>query len=470
MNLLFALAFAVHMIINGGCSGIRSTQPGPRQGAVPSAGSPMSNVETPVIPLVPRATRGHPAPLRIPQGVAESSDVHYSHENCPADQDLRGLLERVLRSEGAPTELAALVWVETRYSVGGYSSAGAAGPWQFMSGTARFCNLRMADRVDERYSWVASTRAASRYLGYLHGMFGDWKLAIAAYNCGEGTLQRALSGGRTTFGELSLPRETSYFVPRFARALEAYNQLDPTGDGLSVILVPPGIDLRLLAAETGVSPGVLAELNRGYLAETVPASGDRWEVVIPTEFASVAFQTAWIIDPTHYLVKYGDTWDCIAATTGVDRQRLLDANSGTDLVAGAILSLPESSRTPVNTRAAESSGFFRYTVRSGDTLGGIGSMVGVSSREVAQWNGISTGTTIHPGQTLMLRGTPPAASSGGGFEMVTGGGRLTHTVVSGDTIWDLSRNYGVSVEQIQRLNNRTDSSLSIGEVLIIRPE
>jgi soluble lytic murein transglycosylase-like protein len=201
--------------------------------------------------------------MRLSPALAAASDVRYNPANCQADADLRGLLERVLRSEGVPVELTALVWVESSYSIGSYSTAGAAGPWQFMGGTARSCDLHMADRVDERYSWVASTRAASRYLDYLHGMFGDWQLAIAAYNCGEGTMQRALAGGQAALNELGLPRETSTFVPRFANALEAYSQLGESGGGLSVVIVPPGLDLRVLAAETGIDPDVLSGLNRG---------------------------------------------------------------------------------------------------------------------------------------------------------------------------------------------------------------
>lgn len=455
------------MITNIGCSGIRTVQPPARQS---DEGSPVSPLRhAPAIPLIARTSVGHRSPVNIPPEMAVASDVRYNPGNCPADPDLRGLLERVLRSEGVPRELTALIWVETGYSVGSYSSAGAAGPWQFMSGTARAVNLHMADRVDERYSWVASTRAASRYLDYLHGMFGDWQLALAAYNCGEGTIQRALSGRRADLSELSLPRETASFVPRFANALQAYEQLEETGNGLSVILVPPGMDLRVLAAEAGIPPGVLAGFNRGYLSEIVPNRGDSWEVVVPTQYASAAFQTAWAIETSRYLVKEGDGWDQIAAATGVDRQRLVEANNGSDPVPGTHVSLPESSRTPVNTSAADTAGFTRYTVRSGDTLGGIGASVGVSSREVAQWNGISTSAVIHPGQVILLRGVPAGAATPAP-QTVTGGGRLTHTVVPGDTMWDLSRRYGVTVEQLQSLNGKSGSSLCIGEVLIIRPE
>lgn len=455
------------MIMNAGCSGIRTAQPVVR--TVQNGAPPALMHQTPVIPLIARTSGGHPSPVRMPPGLAAASDVRYNPANCQADADLRGLLERVLRSEGVPVQLTALVWVESSFSIGSYSTAGAAGPWQFMGGTARSCDLHMADRVDERYSWVASTRAASRYLDYLHGMFGDWQLAIAAYNCGEGTMQRALSGGQAGLDELGLPRETSTFVPRFASALEAYNQLGEPGGGLSVVIVPPGLDLRVLAAETGIDPDVLSGLNRGFLAETVPGRREGWEVVVPTDKAAEAFRVAWAIEPSQYLVREGDDWEDIAQATGVERQDLSQVNATTEPVPGTYVSLPESERTPVNTRAAEASGFYRYTVRSGDTLGGIGAEVGVSSREVAQWNDISTSATIFPGQVLMLRGTPSAASAPS-TGTVTGGGRVTHTVASGDTMWDLSRRYGVPVEQIQSLNNRSGSSLSIGEVLIIRPE
>ena len=455
------------MIMNAGCSGIRTSQPVVRTG---QSGSPPSLMHhSPVIPLIARTAGGHPSPMRLSPALAAASDVRYNPANCQADADLRGLLERVLRSEGVPVELTALVWVESSFSIGSYSTAGAAGPWQFMGGTARSCDLHMADRVDERYSWVASTRAASRYLDYLHGMFGDWQLAIAAYNCGEGTMQRALAGGQAALDELGLPRETSTFVPRFASALEAYNQLGESGDGLSVVIVPPGLDLRVLAAETGIAPDVFSGLNRGFLSEKVPGRREGWEVVVPTDKAAEVFRAAWAIEPARYLVREGDDWEDIAQATGVEQEDLSQVNAMAEPVAGTYVSLPESERTPVNARAAEASGFYRYTVRTGDTLGGIGASVGVSSREVCQWNDISPNATIFPGQVLMLRGTPPEASAPTPGT-VTGGGRVTHTVASGDTMWDLSRRYGVPVEQIQSLNNRSGSSLSIGEVLIIRPE
>ena len=130
--------------------------------------------------------------------------------------------------------------------------------------------------------------------------------------------------------------------------------------------------------------------------------------------------------------------------------------------------LPESARIPVNSNAAVSAGFFQYTVRSGDSLGGIGALVGVSSREVALWNDMTTASTIYPGQKLLLRGTPPEGS--GAVTIVRASSEITHTVQAGDSMWALAEEYGVSVEQIIELNDKDSAALSIGENLIIKPE
>ncbi len=379
------------------------------------------------------------------------------------------LLEALLRSQGAPSDLMALPWVESSYYVGDYSRVGAAGPWQFMSGTARHFQMNMTDEIDERYSWTSSTRTASNYLLYLNRRFDDWHLALAAYNCGEGVVQRALSDAeRKEYGMIELPGETDAFVPRYSAALQAVQQLEREDPELSVILVPPGLDLRLLAAESGIDPEVLAEHNRGYLREITPIGQRNWEVVVPTDRASLAFQSAWVIQRDRYVVKYGDTWTSVAAATGIAVSDLMEENNSLMPPVGEFIILPASSRVPVNSRAAGRAGFFQYTVRSGDSMGGIGALVGVSSREVALWNDMSTSATIYPGQKLFLRGTPPEGS--GSVSIVRAGSEVTHTVQAGDSMWALAAQYGVSVEQIMELNSKDSSALSIGENLIIKPE
>jgi len=397
------------------------------------------------------------------------SDLHYTPEGCPADDGTLLLLEALLKSQGAPSDLAALPWVESNYYAGDYSRVGAAGPWQFMSGTARQFRMNMTDQVDERYSWTASTRTASSYLLYLNRMFDDWHLALAAYNCGEGVVQRAISNAtRRQYGMIELPGETDAFVPRYSAALQAIRQLETVEPVLSVVLVPPGLDLRLLAAESNIDPEFLAEHNRGFLREVTPTGQRNWEVVVPTSQASIAFQAAWSIPRDRYVIKSGDSWSSIGQATGVAANDLMEANNSLMPSPGGYILLPESIRVPVNSSAAVSAGFFQYTVRSGDTLGGIGATVGVSSREVALWNDMSTAAVIHPGQKLLLRGTP--AEESGAVSIVRADSVVTHTVEAGDSMWALALQYGVSVEQIMELNDKDSAALSIGENLIIKPE
>ena len=184
--------------------------------------------------------------------------------------------------------------------------------------------------------------------------------------------------------------------------------------------------------------------------------------------ASVAFQAAWSVNGRDYLVKHGDTWASVAEALGVSSSELMAANSGAMPQPGEYMFLPGTARVPVNSAAAERAGFYSYTVRSGDTLGGIGASIGVSSREVAAWNDITTSTTIFPGQTLSLRGIPPEGTAQ--VDIVRAASQVTHTVAEGDTMWDLALRYGVSVDQIMQLNDKESSSLSIGETLIIKPE
>ncbi|MCD4700406.1 MAG: LysM peptidoglycan-binding domain-containing protein [Candidatus Aegiribacteria sp.] len=156
-------------------------------------------------------------------------------------------------------------------------------------------------------------------------------------------------------------------------------------------------------------------------------------------------------------------------------------NPAGSLQPGMYIDIPESQRQPVNAGYIENPQFIRYTVRMGDTLSEIAASVGVSSREVAGWNEMSSGDTIFPGDVLLLRRSGsssvqepaesrPALSDGDEIDIVSGGGRIEHTVIEGDTLWDLAIRYGVSIEQIVYLNSLENNILSLGDVLVIIPE
>ncbi len=406
----------------------------------------------------------------FPMTLADRSDVSYRSDRFPGSTGIARLVERILQEEGVPQELAALPWIESSYQVGVYSSAGAAGPWQIMRDTGRLLDLRIDSEIDERYSWIAATRAAARYLHYLHCLFGNWGLALAAYNCGEGAVLRASARSQGSVETLDLPGETRSFVPRFANALRAYQAVEMTGDSLAVIWAPPGLDLRLLAASAGVRPDSLVSLNREFLLERTPSYGDGWEMIVPASCAAEAYSAAWSMDTGGYTVLEGDTWESIASSLGVGTASLSAANPGSSLIPGTRLSLPEPESVPVNVASGENEGYFYYTIRSGDTLSGIAQTVGASSLEVAAWNDMSRDAVIHPGQRIVLRGTAPVGSEpvSGPPPSEAAGSGVTHTVVQGDTLWDLSMHYDVAVEQIQALNSMSGNNLRIGQVLVIR--
>ncbi len=417
----------------------------------------------------------------IAASLAAISDIQYRPERFPGRGDVKELVEQILMSEGVPPEIGALVWIESDFTVGCYSRVGAAGPWQLMPSTGRELGLKINDFIDERYSWVASTRAAARYLTHLHNIFDDWTLTIAAYNCGPGRVQAGLRQGGSTFGEIELPGETDAFVPRFASAAEAYVQVTLESDKLAVVWVPAGFDLRLLAAETSLSIDMLMDLNRSYLMEKTPSEDEAWEIVIPAEYAGEVFNTAWAIDPQRYIVKEGDSWSWMASELGVSLEALMGLNPAGSLQPGMYIDIPESQRQPVNAGYVENPQFIRYTVRMGDTLSEIAANVGVSSREVATWNEMSAGDTIFPGDVLLLRrsgsssdqepaDSRPTLPADVEIHIVSGGGRIEHTVIEGDTLWDLGIRYGVSIEQIIYLNSLENNILSLGDVLVIIPE
>jgi len=376
-----------------------------------------------------------------------------------------------MTSQGLPSWLAALPWIESEYSIGCFSRAGAAGPWQFLGETARDFGLQVDGEVDERYSWVTSTRGAATYLRYLYRRFGSWTYALAAYNCGEGTMARALRQGETEFTRLDLPGETDRFIPRFAAAAAAYEAARPESNkGFVVIGVPPGTDLRVLAASSGMGIDSLMELNRGYFHQTTPSTGDIWDLLVPRRIARQVYDSAWERPGDTYTVQRGDSWAAVAASTGVSQERLQEINPGVSMVPGARLCLPEAEQY-----GDQSLGYSIYVVRTGDTLSGIGSRVGVSSGRVAEWNSMDPSATIYPGQRLVLR-RPNAAGSeeelaeSPELEIIRGEEAVRHTVTQGDTLWGIASGYGVTVEQIRELNSLDGDHLSIGDVLLVIPE
>jgi membrane-bound lytic murein transglycosylase D len=181
------------------------------------------------------------------------------------------LFRSVLQKEGLPPDLVHLVFVESGFNVNARSYAAAVGPWQFMRSSAQLFGLNVNQWVDERKDPEKATVAAARYLKHLYGIFGDWPLALASYNAGEGTVMRAIqSQGTTNYWELRLPKQTEEYVPQFMAALAISRDPVKYGFGdiemddpmrFDEVAMKGAVDLRSIAKLAECSYDELRELN-----------------------------------------------------------------------------------------------------------------------------------------------------------------------------------------------------------------
>jgi membrane-bound lytic murein transglycosylase D len=274
-------------------------------------------------------------------------------------------MTRILAEEGVPAELAYLPIVESGFSIHAVSHAGAVGPWQFVRGTGKRYGLRIDGYVDERRDPELATRAAARYLRDLYELFGDWHLALAGYNSGEGNIQRIQDWkGCEDFWEMSdrgyLPNETSEFVPRFLAAVEVATSAKFYGFDVpstaptrfDIIEVTRPISLKAVARLSGSDEQTIRDLNPALNRGVVPPHG--YAVRLPRgtrEQFEIALASYREPAPTamrprtarSHKVRRGETLASIARRYGVTVKSLLQANrmrSGKSLKAGQSLRIP----------------------------------------------------------------------------------------------------------------------------------
>ena len=251
-----------------------------------------------------------------------------------------------LKKKGLPPELFYLVMVESEYKLDAVSPSGAAGLWQFMPGTARKYGLEVSYWVDERYDPVKSTRAAVQYLSDLYQWFGDWELALAAYNRGEGGIGRDLQFSRSTdFGSLAgrnaLPQETHHYVPKFMACVMIGRNpgkygLRPkyeTPEAFDEVSLPRDLDLGVAAKCAGTTEGVLRRLNPELRSWCTPKDRPAFALRLPAGTkdafsAELAKVTDWNPGPTmvRYRVKRGDSLGRIAKTYHTTVKAILETN------------------------------------------------------------------------------------------------------------------------------------------------
>ncbi len=335
------------------------------------------------------------------------------------------MISRVFREEGVPQDLMFLAQAESGFEPLALSRMGARGMWQFMPWDGVHAGLQHNWWVDERQDPEKATRAAARLLKDLFNQFGDWYLAMAAYNSGPGTVQRAVQRtGYADFWELHrrnvLPEETRNYVPIIlAMTIMAKN---PTQYGLDhlaldsplasdTVRIHYPIDLRLVAECTDSSTAVLQELNPSLLRMTTPKDMD-FDLHLPRGTAA-RFQVAVEAIPEemrvywrYHRVESGETLSEIARRYHSTTSAIAEANNleDTSLVTDSKLIIPVSPARVAPARPAAvsySKHPVRYTVRKGDTVLSVADDFGVPAEKVRQWNRLK-GNALYAGRSLMI--------------------------------------------------------------------
>jgi len=420
-----------------------------------------------------------------------------------------------LEQRKMPAELALLPVIESAFEPYAYSRARASGLWQFISDTGRRFGLKQDWWYDGRRDPIEATRAALDYLQALHDEFdGDWLLAIAAYNCGELAVSRAIErnqrlGKPTDFWHLKLPTETRGYVPELLamRRLVA----NPARYGLEFSRIPNEpyfvaietggqIDLKVVADVAGISVEDLYELNPAFHRWATDPTGP-YRLLVPTDAAEGLQDAILQLTPeqrmrvAHYTVRRGDTIASIASRYNVGPGVIRDLNglSEHDLpVIDSELRVPfPNIQLPEKVaRAAmlvDSPGRLRrgsrrpqiHVVRRGDTLFALAQRLGTDVQTLAQINGISAGDRLHAGQKLRVGsvGSTAVASAAPGSVASSvatsasvssdSGRRLTYTVRRGDTLYGIARLLQVRVNELMGWNGMSGQrNLKPGQTLV----
>jgi membrane-bound lytic murein transglycosylase D len=397
-----------------------------------------------------------------------------------------------LERRGMPLELALLPVVESAFEPYAYSRARASGLWQFIPGTGSKYGLKQDWWYDGRRDIVESTRAALDYLQSLHDEFnGDWLLAIAAYNCGEALVERAVEMNRAAgrpleFWDLWLPRETKAYVPKLLAMKQLV--LDPERYGLAFSPIPNQpyfarvstqgqVNLRIAAEIAGISPEDLYELNPAFHRWATDPAGPHF-VLVPVEAADVFAENITQLSPdqrlgvAHYSVHRGDSLATVALKFHTSVIVLREINDmpvgaiavGDDLrVPGAMTDLPAkvvlaAARVDGRVRVRGSRAHVQV-VRRGDTLWTIARRSGMNVNTLAALNGLQPGDPLRAGQRVRL-----STDSGGRVHRR----HVEYTVREGDTVPLIARLFQCSVPQLLAWNGlSTHSHLRAGQKLRI---
>ena len=406
------------------------------------------------------------------------------------------MIEKILKQEGVPLDLVYLAQAESAFVQRAVSRAQAKGMWQFISSRGKEYGLRQTWWIDERSDPEKATRAAARHLKDLHQEFGDWYLAMAAYNSGPVRVHRALERtGADNFWTLAekkaLPKETINYVPNIL-ALTIIGK-NPEKYGFNVTPEPPletervqvdkATDLRVIAEAINLPVEDLRELNSHVLRWTTPPDDLDFQLILPKGYAEKFNQQVASLPANkrilfrEHLVKKGDTLGAIARKYGATVPQLVQANNlgkTPVLKVGKSLIIPMSGVTPLQlagqtqsagttnraTRTTVSTAprVTSYTVRPGDTLSKIATHFNITVEQLKSWNHL-TSSRLVVGRRLVVGHQQPQAARASTRSAVTKAKKVIHQVRQGETLDKIATTYKTSVDAILSWNESEDLSV-----------
>jgi membrane-bound lytic murein transglycosylase D len=367
------------------------------------------------------------------------------------------LFEETLAHYEMPDDIKFLAIIESGLNPKAKSRVGAMGLWQFMPATGRMYNLHVNYDIDDRMDPELATEAAAKYLKSLYRMFGNWELALAAYNCGPGNVRKAIrrSGGKTTFWEIYnyLPRETRGYVPQFQAMMYIFHHaeyhnfiLEEPSYPLAYekIMFNQALDLEQLAALSGICIQDLEELNPSIKNRLLPTTHQHHAIRIPKA-------------KSDFIVSNKENFsDAVKLTTERTAELRLASNQS------------NSGSAPIPSVGVGDR--ISYKVKPGDVLGKIAQSHGTSVQNLKAWNNLSS-NLIKVGQTLYIYSgkvnTSTSLAQNQSPANLSPDGKY-YTVQPGDSLWLISKKInGLTVEQIKQMNNLNSNQIKPGQKLII---
>jgi len=367
------------------------------------------------------------------------------------------MFEEMLDKYDVPLEMKYLAIVESALNPSATSRAGAKGLWQFMYATGKMYGLEVSSIIDDRCDPYKSTDAACRHLKDLHKIYGNWELALAAYNCGAGNVNKAIrrSGGKTNYWQLweFLPKETRGYVPAFIAVVYTMNYatehnitpLEPSmyACDIDTVTVKQPLAFDQISEMLGIQYDLISFLNPPYKKGIIPASSAKPYILrLPYQYSGL-------------FIMNEDSLYTYKTQKGLEKEQLL-----------------------AELKKVESQEVSYHKVKSGETLSSIASKYRCTVKNLQTWNGLKPNAILKIGQKLIVYAPSTGSKSNTSTQArapaqqtstsTSTGTQATYKVKSGDNLWSISQKYpGVSVEDIKAHNGLSGNNLKVGQTLKI---